>query len=1515
MFKNLLKTKNLKLKIDKRKLLSFIGSLLLLVIVSGLGFKWLSNPAQAGWFDDNWTYRKKVTVGNTGSADASKKVKFDIDTAALVTTGSIQSDCDDARFTDANGKLLRYFLDTAGGACNTSSTDFYVLVEVINSGNTNLYFYYGNPAASIGSEAVQFSESTFSPTSGPTFASEEKGTGPIRFWIFDEGYGTTTNDAGMGNFDGTLQGDTHWRTEDMCVTGKCLFLDGTGDYVSTSARVGPQSGMTFETWVKPTTVSGTQIIMSQVQAGPQYYMQFIASGSTLLFRIHASDGNNFIGRSTASTLTANTWQHVVGTWDGGTTSASVKIYKNGLRIDTADSQLGTFSAANANSIAFEIGSQAGGTLLTGFVDDVKEYNYARSANQIKTDYVAGLSGQSPSEGMSAGLGGNRDQVNQFLSNGLVGYWKLDESSGNATDSSENGLTLTNNGTTTFVTGKFANGSEHVPASSQYLSTATTISGVKSVSFWTNPDSTTNYFISLTSSAYITASSGTISATGFTSPQIFVNGTQTTTIAADSWQLVTVTTDTAINADTFYVGRQGSNYYDGTMDEVRLYHRAISPAEITSLYNWAPGPVGYWKMDDNTGTSAVDSSGNGGTGTLNSDANYRPGKYGSGVYFDGGNDDVNIPDADRYSPTNTNAFTVTAWVRADVVNVAQQPVSKNAGSGNQEWVIALTSSGTAGYLVYNTAVGGFLSAFSTDVLTAGQWYHMAFTVNLSDNTSFFYLNGIQVASDSSTTGTLHSNGTAAVKFGESADNGNDMTGMVDEVKIYSYVRSTKQITEDMNAGHPAGGSPIASSIIHWKLDEGNGTIANNSGSDASLDGTTNSVAWQAPDALVTTCKVNGCARLNTTTDFVSAGDTAFTDSLTQMTLSLWLTPSAPTINDDIVGKSNFSNQNSFHVITDATNADEIRVYIASTTSDISNYFLTSNFDLTGSTQQHLAIVYDGSQAASSRVKVFKNGVPVAGSVVGTIPAALTSGSTSNLKIGDTDVTGLQLIIGYYDEFKIYTSALTASEIGVDMSAGSSAAMGGVLGLHNNEGYGEQVWDGGIWNFNENTGTTSIADTAGNDFTMTMNNFEATDWVVGKYGSALDFDGSAEYLNHANDILPQSNYTFSAWVKPDNTNTGTIYMQGTTSADFPYTEITYESGAIVFRSANDAGTVQNAAAASTGTLVVGQWNFIAVVKASTTVTYMVNGIINLTSIANAGTYANMTHSSIGVLHRSTDTQFFDGAIDQATGIGDILTTPSLWYAYNRGGPFLHYKLDECQGTVANNSSYIGGTIDASFDGTINIGSGGSNTSAGTCSSGTNTEAWNNGTTGKYNFSLDFDGTDDYVETADDNQLDFNDASFSIEAWINRDSFTTDDTVFAKKTNQTTAAGYILYIDDVTDDVNFVSADGVDSFLVNGRTAITATGWVHIVAVFNESGLSATIYVNGIEDKESTTGTLGPVGNMSNSSTLRLGEESDGGEPFDGRIDNFKLYKYPLPTATINKLYNEGVAQRFGPVEGAP
>ena len=63
------------------------------------------------------------------------------------------------------------------------------------------------------------------------FSASNKGNNPYIYLKMDEGTASTTYDS-MRNINGTLQGDATWKNEDECVSGKCLYLDGTGDYIS-----------------------------------------------------------------------------------------------------------------------------------------------------------------------------------------------------------------------------------------------------------------------------------------------------------------------------------------------------------------------------------------------------------------------------------------------------------------------------------------------------------------------------------------------------------------------------------------------------------------------------------------------------------------------------------------------------------------------------------------------------------------------------------------------------------------------------------------------------------------------------------------------------------------------------------------------------------------------------------------------------------------------------------------------------------------------------------------------------------------------------------------------------------------------------------------------------------------------------------------------------------------------------------------------------------------------------------
>ncbi len=190
-------------------------------------------------------------------------------------------------------------------------------------------------------------------------------------------------------------------------------------------------------------------------------------------------------------------------------------------------------------------------------------------------------------------------------------------------------TGSNDGTatgTTIVDGKFGKG-RSFNGTSDFISVGN-LGTIQTVAFWVYPNTTSGEFVDLNGTAYINATAGTISATGFASPTIYVNGAAGNTITAGSWQHIAVTTGTGINASAVNIGKRGTSYFNGTIDDVYILNRALSATEIMGLYNPSLGgatfiyqstnpdaanyrrrkdissaaaPMGEWKLDEQTGS--------------------------------------------------------------------------------------------------------------------------------------------------------------------------------------------------------------------------------------------------------------------------------------------------------------------------------------------------------------------------------------------------------------------------------------------------------------------------------------------------------------------------------------------------------------------------------------------------------------------------------------------------------------------------------------------------------------------------------------------------------------------------------------------------------------------------------------------------------------------------------------------------------------------------------------------------
>jgi len=109
-------------------------------------------------------------------------------------------------------------------------------------------------------------------------------------------------------------------------------------------------------------------------------------------------------------------------------------------------------------------------------------------------------------------------------------------------------------------------------------------GVKTIAFWLKAnDITSRKIIDIDGTDQIEIDgSSDIQATSFPTATVYVDGAVASTITSD-WHFITITDTTGVNSSAMDIGRVSSGYFDGLIDEVRIYNRALSESEIGELY--------------------------------------------------------------------------------------------------------------------------------------------------------------------------------------------------------------------------------------------------------------------------------------------------------------------------------------------------------------------------------------------------------------------------------------------------------------------------------------------------------------------------------------------------------------------------------------------------------------------------------------------------------------------------------------------------------------------------------------------------------------------------------------------------------------------------------------------------------------------------------------------------------------------------------------------------------------------
>ncbi|MBM4024603.1 MAG: DUF1349 domain-containing protein [Planctomycetes bacterium] len=242
----------------------------------------------------------------------------------------------------------------------------------------------------------------------------------------------------------------------------------------------------------------------------------------------------------------------------------------------------------------------------------------------------------------------------------------------------------------------------------------------------------------------------------------------------------------------------------------------------------PQLVGWWKLDEGQGRTAVDWSGKGNHGQILGGARWIEGYHGGGLQLDGQDGYVSLPIGPLLA--TLGSATMTSWVDFSNAGGAWQRIF-DFGSGTGRYIFLSPRTGTAGgmRLALTTAAGAGESLIGVPQTLPSGWHHVAAVVDGTTRSIHLYLDGALVASGGTQTLLTDIGATTQNWLGRSQYAADGfLRGSLDDFRIYSVALPQDQIPRTMRGDpalawnpQPARGASVdirAASGLSWSAGE-------------------------------------------------------------------------------------------------------------------------------------------------------------------------------------------------------------------------------------------------------------------------------------------------------------------------------------------------------------------------------------------------------------------------------------------------------------------------------------------------------------------------------------------------------------------------------------------------------------------------------------------------------------------------------------------------------------------------
>jgi len=209
-------------------------------------------------------------------------------------------------------------------------------------------------------------------------------------------------------------------------------------------------------------------------------------------------------------------------------------------------------------------------------------------------------------------------------------------------------------------------------------------------------------------------------------------------------------------------------------------------------------VGIWLLDEGSGTTIRDSSGNGHNGEIVGNVNWVQGKFGKALEFPGSGENIArvLPD----SALQMTTFTVVAWFKGESTGSWQKLVGREGPWGSRNFNLYVNKGTESLMTQFTVGAQNWKSAIGKTTISDGDWHHLAGTYDGHFIRS--WVDGTKDAETAETGEPDHAEGAYMSIGGEfTLDKGFGLPvkGIIDDVALFNVALGEEDINELMTGG--------------------------------------------------------------------------------------------------------------------------------------------------------------------------------------------------------------------------------------------------------------------------------------------------------------------------------------------------------------------------------------------------------------------------------------------------------------------------------------------------------------------------------------------------------------------------------------------------------------------------------------------------------------------------------------------------------------------------------------------